>query len=137
MKTININTARRLVKKYADARPTHQAQSRYTQFDNQNVPECIVGQVLINDLGVPGEDVSETYACASQILGERLPDVKVSANAEAWLDSVQRFQDGRARQEECAAAGVDWNALSREPWGRAVELADAAYAAGYRSVDKN
>lgn len=141
--TLDKRTADRLLRKYAKAQPTHIAQSRYTTISGENedgsvayVPECIVGQVLINDLSVAPVDISDTYEGASRILDTL--GIKATKGAGDLLNVAQRYQDGRATYgEQEFLRGLDiavGHEGDRQPWDVAYKAA-AAYCKGRKEVE--
>lgn len=107
--TIQIQTAKRLARKYANAEPDKVVACKYV---NDNKPECIVGNILINDLGVPislftaNNDFNNGVAINS--FGDGVAELpKFSKRALRYLTELQAKQD-----------------LPTKTWGEALEHAE-------------
>lgn len=117
-----------LVKKYAKAEPDRKAACRYVTADYVTTgsevvrrPECIVGQMLVNDLGINVEDERlRTSQSAGQVLD--MFGIKATKAAAQILDNVQALQDGRGISHPDAIEGE----IASDTWRKIHTWAEAA-----------
>jgi hypothetical protein len=120
-KTITLRDAIRLAKKAAAADPNKVANCTYVHPET-DLPECIVGNILIRDLGIS----TEFLRCQSsrfQTLASRLPGVTVTEDAERFLDNVQSIQDNRAAAVRNKSGDYVLDSSPSRRWQDAVNLA--------------
>jgi hypothetical protein len=121
-KTITLRDAVRLAKKHAASAPNKQASCQYVR---DGEPECIVGRILISDLGVDKEFLA-TFGDRFQVLAPRLRDKGLTFTDEAvqFLENVQSIQDNRPNAVRTAAGRlVSLPRDTHRHWRNAVNVA--------------
>lgn len=119
MKRLTLRTAIRLAKKAAAGNPHRIAACKYVHGSR---PECIVGEILVRDLGIKPLDLAGRGVAAATII----PTLGIDATPEAlrFLNNVQAIQDNRAnevRTPEDKNAGL--SGLVPRDWRSAVNKA--------------
>jgi hypothetical protein len=138
MKVITKSDALALVKKYAEQSPENMP---YACYVREGEAECIVGQILVNDLGADPDELAGAYSRFT--LGEGgtnsffasrgndkntlhvLPEVVFTDEAVNVLDYAQCIQDGRRGDIPSEPHNVY---DSREPWRSANDFVQKYFA---------
>lgn len=101
MRTIDKAEAVALVMKYAEAEPDKVVVCQYVNFEDNEActlkPECIIGHILINDLGVPADRLRRNTDRIGYSVCTELAEVGVELTPGALtiFDTAQSIQDGR------------------------------------------